>query len=100
MARPDLVPNAPLREAFEASELNAHQLAIRVGLMRRFGTRCRDGEVIREGRWGGDSTAAKRDLGLAEQTGLATGTFRRSINRAKALKYAEALNLLPDDLGL
>lgn len=101
MPREDLVSNAPLRDAFNASALNAHELAVHLGIMRRFSApSCRDGAVIREGRWGGDATAVKRDLGLVPNTGRAKGTMRRQVTIAKALRYAEALGLDPAEVGL
>lgn len=98
-----LIPNDPLRTAFERSTLTAYELAQRVGVMRKYSEGapvCLDGEVIRRGRWGGDATAALRDLGLVPQTGGSKGTTRRRINTTKALRYADALGLDPSELGL
>lgn len=101
--RSDQTPNDPLRAAFLASGLSAYELGQRVGIIRRYSKAtpvCRDGEVIRRGFWGGDTTAVKRDLGLAPQTGRAKGTLRERIGIEKALRYADALGLDPSDLDL
>lgn len=93
MSNPHLTPNDPLRRAFEASDLTAAELGKRVGIIRSYGQR--------PGYKGGDTTAVKRDLGLAIQTGRnVAGQYRRAINPAKALRYAAALGLDPADLDL
>lgn len=111
MPNPELVSNDPLRAAYERSDLSAAELAKRVGILRRYFPDadgdlplCRDGEVIREGVWGGDGTAAMRDLGLRPSTTSGRAKkphyVKRRINIEKALRYAEVLGIDPVDLGL
>lgn len=72
-------------------------------MLRRFGqVKCRDGEVIRAGRWGGDATAILRDLGLApSKSGNSVNRrIRERITPDKALRYADALGIDPSELGL
>lgn len=95
-----LVDNAPLREAFETSDLTAYELATRIGLTRRYARRRRDGTTTGETRIGGDATVALRDLGLKPGAGRARGRVRLKITSEKALRYAKALGVDPADLGL
>jgi len=94
------VPNDQLRAAFEKSGMSAHQLATDAGILRRFTIKRRNGEVIGH-RFGGDATAALRDLGLKPHSdGRGRPAKRHTVREDKALAYAKALGLDPVDIGL
>lgn len=81
-----MVPNKPLREAFERSGLSPQQLACFLGKERMSrGYPCGDGGEIR------------RALGIRRDS---EGNFRQEISEDKALAYIEALNLDPVDFNL
>ena len=77
-----LVPNQPLREAFECSEMSAVELAKLLGYSEA------------------NSTPVLRVLGLRRNTPYDGGAFRAVVHETTALKYAEALGLDPVDIGL
>jgi len=82
-----MIPNQPLREAFERSGLSPQQLACFLGKERTTGGKytCGDGGEIR------------RALGIRRDS---EGNFRQEISEDKALAYIEALNLDPVDFNL
>jgi hypothetical protein len=73
-----------------ASDITANELALRVGLTRRY----------RRAGWsriGGDGVSALRDLGLRERS---DACLRTHLPEEVALRYARALHLDPLDIGL
>lgn len=85
-AEQKMVPNKPLREAFEQSGLTPQQLACFLGK-----------ERISGGHACGDGGEVRRTLGIRKDSG---GKYRQFMSEEKALEYIEALNMDPVDFGL
>lgn len=84
-----MVPNKPLREAFLSSGITATELAWRLGYIRH------------RGRWVGDEAPVRRALGIhAHSTHGYPKRLQEHMGEKLALRYAEALNLDPHELGL
>lgn len=93
-ARENLLPNAPIREAFEESGLSAGDVARRIDwVVQRPRPRFEPGV--------GDSARLKRSLGLMDSIDK-HGVRRRqtTINEETAAAIVEALGLFPADVGL
>lgn len=76
-------PNIALREAFLASGVSASQVACRLGWMARGSP---------------DTSRVRRTLGLMPDSSL-SGSYRRSVAPATFSKIAEAINVIPAELG-
>lgn len=85
-----LVPNQPLREAFQRSDFSPKELAKILGYWRTERKKYRTG----------DGATVRRALGLKKEPPCRGGKFRVSMQEPTALKYAKALNLDPADVGL
>lgn len=82
------VSNQPFREAFEASGRSAGDLARELGYMRRqYGKQCYDHAPV------------LRALGLKKEAPSRGGRLFSHMREQTALRYAEALDLDPLDLG-
>ncbi len=95
---PDRVPLAPFREAFERSGITAHELAFRMGYMRRNSKEPRHA----------DTTRALRVLNLRPSTASTKGgkyypghfKFDDSVPYDVAVRLAKALSVDPVDVGI
>lgn len=97
----DRISNEQLRRHFEGTTITAYELGERLGILRTYRTRSkRDGTVTSERR-AGDHTAVLRDLGIkSHPSGDGRHYHRRTISVEKARRYAEALGLIPAEVGL
>jgi hypothetical protein len=84
-----LVPNKPLREAFERSPRTAGEIALQLGYTK-----------ICKGREISDPSQVLRALGLKAHTSKGYRTTQTEVGEEKALKLAEALGLFPCDIDL
>lgn len=96
------IPNKELREAFEKSDITIAELTKRLGYYRMMKSKYvrKDGTITYTKYMSQDVTKAKRELGLSLHNSNGRMQLRRHMHESKAIKYCEALDLLPVEIGL
>jgi hypothetical protein len=99
----NMVENKHLREYIEENDVSATKIAYRLGYERKQYTTYTTIHGI-ENKYRGyktaDATRVRRELGMKHEKSHGKFYFRKYIGESKALKYCNALDIDPVDIGL